>query len=115
MRSCARRRLFSPKRSSTANRRDGGLHRPTPGGTWGRADLQAVADRPVDVLRTQGPGSGPWAVAGAGEAGPGTVSGSLSRVERELPGVRRQEGVASASTGRPWRGSLHGRAVDEAA
>ena len=64
---------FSPKRSSTANRRAGAIHRPTPGCTWGRADMQAIADRPVDVLRAQGQGIGPGTRTGPGEAGPGAV------------------------------------------
>ena len=80
MRYYVRRRLFSPRRSSTANRRAGAIHRPTPGCTWGRADMQAIADRPVDVLRAQGQGRGPGTRTGPGEAGPGAVSGGLSRV-----------------------------------
>ena len=46
---------FSPRRSSTANRSDGVVYRGTPGRLWGRADLRAAADRPVNVLRAQGP------------------------------------------------------------
>jgi hypothetical protein len=60
-RSCARQRLFSPRRSSTADRREGGVHRRTPGRPWGRADLCPAADRPIDVLRTQGAAGGPGA------------------------------------------------------
>ena len=42
--------------------------------------MQAIADRPVDVLRAQGQGIGPDTRTGQGEAGPGAVSGGLSRV-----------------------------------
>jgi len=40
-----------PRRSSTAYRSDGPIHRRTQRGLWGRADLRPAADRPVDVLR----------------------------------------------------------------
>ena len=53
-------------------------HREEP---WGRADMQTIADRPIDVLRAQGQGSRPGTRTGPGEAGPGAVSGGLSRVE----------------------------------
>ena len=43
--------------------------------------MQAIAHRPVDVLRAQGQGIGPGTRTGPGEAGPGAVSGGLSRVE----------------------------------
>ena len=42
--------VFSPRRSSTAERSDGGVHRHPPCRVWGRADLRRVADRPFDVL-----------------------------------------------------------------
>src|SRR5262249_32861356 len=42
---------FSPRRSSTAERNDGAIHRHAPRGLWGRADLRGAADRPVPVLR----------------------------------------------------------------
>ena len=35
--------------------------------------MQAIAHRPVDVLRAQGQGIGPGTRAGQGEAGPGAV------------------------------------------
>ena len=43
---------FSPRRSSTAKRSDGGVYRRPSGRLRGRVDLQATADCPVDVLRT---------------------------------------------------------------
>jgi transposase len=45
---------FSPRRNSTADRSDGGVYRSAPSRVWGRADLRAVADRPIDLLRAQG-------------------------------------------------------------
>jgi len=44
---------FSPRRSSTANRGDGGLHRRVPAAVWSRADLQRAADRSIHRLRAQ--------------------------------------------------------------
>ena len=41
---------FSPRRSSTASRRNKGFHRPAPGSVRGRADLQAVAGCSVRLL-----------------------------------------------------------------
>jgi hypothetical protein len=35
------------------------------GAFWGRADLRSVADRPVDVLRAEGPGAGSGSTIGA--------------------------------------------------
>ncbi len=63
MRSCARRLRISPRRSSTADPRHEGVHRRTPRRIRGRADLPGAADRPVVVLRVQGPrvGTGPAA------------------------------------------------------
>ena len=52
---CARRQLILPRRSSTADRSDGVVRRRAPGRIRGRADLRAVADCPVDILRVQGP------------------------------------------------------------
>lgn len=67
-RSCARPRLFSRRRNSAAARSDAGIHRPASGGLRGRADLREAADRPVDVLCTQGPTGRPGAVPGPSAA-----------------------------------------------
>ena len=53
---CGRRRRISPRRSSTAAGRDGGVHRRPPGGVRSRADLRGAADRSVDLLRAEGAG-----------------------------------------------------------
>ena len=42
---------FAQARSSTAGSGHDCLHRRSPPGAWGRADLQGVADRPVDLSR----------------------------------------------------------------
>jgi transposase-like protein len=52
-RSCARHRLFSPRRSSTAKRSDGVVYRLPPGTIWGRVDVPSVAHRPIYVLRAR--------------------------------------------------------------
>src|SRR6266581_2666632 len=44
---------FSRRRSSTADRSNGHVHRPPLHGLRGRADLPGIADRPVDVLSMQ--------------------------------------------------------------
>lgn len=49
-RSCATRRRILPRRSSTAARNDGRVHRRPSGPRRGRADLRGAADRPLDVL-----------------------------------------------------------------
>ena len=59
MRSFAKRRRISPRRSSTADRGDGVVHRRASRGARGRADLQKASDRPVDLLRAEGPRGGP--------------------------------------------------------
>src|ERR1700722_543164 len=48
---CARRARILPRRSSTAGSGHDCLHRRSPPGAWGRADLQGLADRPVDLSR----------------------------------------------------------------
>jgi transposase-like protein len=40
---------FLPRRSSTADTGHDRLHRRSPWGLWGRADLQGAADRPVNL------------------------------------------------------------------
>ena len=55
MRFCARRRPFSPRRSSTADRSDGVVHRRPPCRVRGRVDLRADADRSlVQYYEAQG-------------------------------------------------------------
>ena len=54
MRSLGRRPRILPRRSSTARRGDDRVHRRSPWDPWGRADLPAAADRPVDVLGAGG-------------------------------------------------------------
>src|SRR5580700_2604544 len=49
MTSCARRARILPGRSSTADTSHDRLPRRSPRGVWGRADLQGVADRPIDL------------------------------------------------------------------
>jgi len=59
VRYCAMQPLFSPRRSSTADRSNGVLHRRLSGEIRGRADLPATADCPVHLLRTQSTGTKP--------------------------------------------------------
>jgi transposase len=64
-RSCAKHQRILPRRSSTAAGSDDGVHRLPSRSVWGRADLRAAADCPIDVLRTQGPPSGCVQAAGS--------------------------------------------------
>jgi len=43
---------YLPRRSSTADTGHDRLHRRSPQGLWGRADLQGAADRPVNLPRS---------------------------------------------------------------
>jgi len=54
-RSCARQALILRRRSSTAGTSHDRVHRRSSRGAWGRADLQGLADRPLDLPRTCGP------------------------------------------------------------
>ena len=83
-------------RSSTADPRHDVVHPLAPRAIRGRADLQRAADRPIDVLRRQGPGDGPSPVAGAGAPRRGTARADPSRGEGELRCVRGAQGVAPA-------------------
>ena len=69
--------------------------------------MQAIAHRPVDVLRAQGQGIGPGTRTGPGEAGPGAV---IQRVWDE--NYHTAPGRSGVSFG---CGTLYGRATDETA
>ena len=88
MRYYVRPRLFSPKRNRF--RRAGAIIVPTPGCTWGRADMQAIADRPVDVLRAQGPGIGSGTRT-ARVKRDRALCVDTARMGGQLPGVRRHK------------------------
>ena len=95
---CARRR-FSSRRSSTAHRDDGLVHRREPRRVRGRADLRAVADRPVGLLRRQ-----ESTAVGARPAGCGAGSPARGVVDGELSSLR----GAQVVEGRPARGDRRG-------
>jgi len=111
-RSCGRPRHISPRRSSTAERSDGGLHRCPPRGLRGRPDLCRPADRPVAVLRAQGPGPRACAPPSADATGrnPGRAGGP--RVAREPGGLRGAQGLGATPAGRTPDRPLHGGAAD---
>ncbi|TIO24106.1 MAG: hypothetical protein E5X83_18960 [Mesorhizobium sp.] len=54
--SCARHPPTLRRRNSTAGSSHDRVHRRSPGGAWGRADLQGAADRPRRLCRTIPPG-----------------------------------------------------------
>ena len=81
----------------------------------GRADLRRAADRPVDVLRAQGPAGRSATPAGACPARRGAAPSDPAGLGGELPGLRRAQGLAAAAARGHPRGALHGRAADAAA
>jgi transposase-like protein len=62
------------------------------------ADLQATADRPVDVLRAQGAPDRSTAGAGAGATGCGAIAVDTPGLGGELPRLRRTRGMETAAT-----------------
>src|SRR5262249_20756231 len=94
-RSCGRRRRFSPRRSSTADRSDDRVHRRRARGPRGRADLRAAADRPVDLLCAEGAGPRSDQALRSGATGRDVAGRDPARVEGELCSLRRGEGVLS--------------------
>ena len=95
----------SPRRSSTAARDDGVVHRRSSGSIRGRAGLRRGADRPIDVLRTQGAREGEPERAPGRVRRDGWLCGEIRRVYAEhfgVYGVRkvwrqlRREGVTVA-------------------
>jgi transposase len=65
----AKRRRFSPRRSSTAERDDGCVYRRAARRVRGRADLPGIADRPVDLFSAQVAPRGSDTTRGPGAAG----------------------------------------------
>ncbi len=78
----------------------------------GRADLRGAADRPVDVLRSEGPGGRSGAPAAAIAARRAAGGRDPARVRRELRRLRRPQGVAAARPRRDRGRPLHGGAAD---
>ena len=115
MRSCARRRRISPRRSSTADRSDGRVHRrPSrrPTGSSRSAGCCRSPRRRTTSTRPAGP-------IPAKALGPGAtrceLCAEIRRVWRgELRRLRRPEGLAAAPPRGHRRGPLHGRAADAA-
>jgi transposase-like protein len=100
----------SSRRSSTAHIADGHLHRRTPGGVRGRADLRAAADRSCHLPAPQEPNAVP---ARAGRRAARDRGGP--RVRGELRGLWAPQGLGPAqSGGHPDRPGPH-RAAHEAA
>ena len=102
-RSCARRRRILRRRSSTADRSHDRVHRRSPRGLRGRADLQGAADRPVDLprpcraARRSGQGLAP------GPAGRWSLAADPAGHRGELRGLRRPQGLAAARAGKASR------------
>ena len=76
------------------------VHRRSPRGARGRADLQGDADRSVDLLRPCGQAARSGQAVGTGEAGYGSQGRGPTRLRRELPCLRRAQGVAAIAAGR---------------
>ena len=112
MRFCEKPQRFSRRRSSTAGRGDGALHRRTAEDVWGRADLCGGADRPGDLCPTPG-----VARASGATVAPGTPRClAHARDPAGLGHQRRRRrsphGLAAAHAGRHRCGARHGAAID---
>src|SRR5664280_2453386 len=94
MRSCARRRLILRWRSSTAGTSHDRVHRRSPRGPWGRADLQGVADRPLDLSCACRQARQSGEALRASEAGYGAEAGERPRLRGELRGIWRAQDLA---------------------
>src|SRR5262249_2564005 len=110
--SSATRLPFAPRRGQTAERNNGGLHRPPPGPLRSRADLCGPAHRSVDVLPAEGAAAGSGATIGPGPARQGAPARDSVRVERAPAGLRAAEGVAAIAARRRPRRAVHRRAPD---
>src|SRR5205823_11343501 len=64
---------------------------------WGRGDLRAAADRPVDVLCAEGAGPRSGQAVRAGAAGRDVAGRDSAGVGGELSRLRRRQGVAPRS------------------
>ena len=112
-RSCARPARILPRRSSTAGSRHDRLHRRSSRRPWGRADLPRAADRPVDLSRSSRAPRRSRKGAGAGATRHGAMREGRARLRRELSGLWRPQGLATACTGGRGCGAVHGRKADE--
>ena len=94
----ARRRLILPRRSSTAGSSHDRLHRRSSRRLWGRADLQGLADRPVELSRACG-GAPIRAGCRRGRNATPALREDPARLRRELLGLWRAQGVAAVAAG----------------
>ncbi len=88
------------------------LHRHAPRHLRGRADLQAAADRPVDVPRARGAACRSLEAAGPRQARRRAARPHPAGLERALPGLWGEEGLAAAAPRGDRGGPLHGGATD---
>jgi transposase len=93
--SCARRRLILPRRSPTAGTSHDCVHRRSPRGPWDRADLQGLADRPLDLSCRCRQARQSGEALRASEAGYGAEAGDRPRLRGELRGLWRAQGLAA--------------------
>ena len=100
-------------RRSTAGRRHDRLHRRSPGGSWGRADLPDAADRPFHLLRSPGQTGGAVAQIRSVATRRCPAPGDPARLRGELPGLRRAQGLAAAEARRLRCRPVHRGAADE--
>src|SRR6202161_3579530 len=111
-RSCARQALILRRRSSTAGPSHDRLHRRSSWGAWGRADLQGLADRPLDLPRPCRQAARSSQAVGPRQAGCRAEDRGSARVRRELPGLWRAQGLAAAQARRLRRCPLYRGATD---
>jgi putative transposase len=112
MRFCERRRLILPRRSSTAGSSHDRVHRRSPRGVRGRADLQGSADRPMHLLCPRRTSGGSRQTPGPRATGCGAATCDPAGMGRELPSLRRAQGLAPAPPSGGRCGPLHDRTAD---
>ena len=101
-----------PRRSSTADTSHDRVHRRSPRGVWGRADLQGVADRPIHLSRPCRKAGRSRQAIGAREAGCDWQEQDQACLRGELRRLRRAQGLAAiAPRGRGYR-PMHRGATD---
>ena len=111
-RSCGRPRRFSRRRSSTADRGNGGLHRHGAGTVRGRADVCGPAHRPRDLLSTQAVSGGSRTSVPAHPTGCVAHDANPPGLGRTLRRLWRSQNLAAAVAKRHPCRTLHGGALD---
>lgn len=111
-RSCARRRLILPRRSSTARSSDHRLHRRSPAGLGVEPICKVLPIASSTYRERQAQRRDPARLSAPGPPGPRVEARDRPRVRRELRGLRRAQGLATNGSRGPCRRPLQRGAID---